>query len=131
MVVMLELYRHAQTLFGYEPSHFVFPACETANIDPTQPMKSWRTAWRRLTRAIKCSACGRLQDPAETYSKCHAVVSGLKSPFHGFRFHDLRHQAITELAQSRASDQTIMSPRKCFSTIPTFGWKRSETPSTH
>ena len=31
------------------------------------------------------------------------------SSFHGFRFHDLRHQAITELAESKASDQTIMS----------------------
>jgi hypothetical protein len=27
----------------------------------------------------------------------------------GLRFHDLRHQAITELAESQASDQTIMS----------------------
>ncbi len=32
----------------------------------------------------------------------------MKSPFHGFRFHDLRHQAITELAESKASDGTIM-----------------------
>jgi len=31
------------------------------------------------------------------------------SPFAGFRFHDLRHQAITELAESPASDNTIMS----------------------
>jgi Phage integrase family len=29
-------------------------------------------------------------------------------PPRGFRFHDLRHQAITELAESKASDQTIM-----------------------
>ena len=27
----------------------------------------------------------------------------------GFRFHDLRHHTITELAESQASDQTIMS----------------------
>ncbi len=27
----------------------------------------------------------------------------------GFRFHDLRHHAITELAESRASEQTIMA----------------------
>src|SRR5262249_12664204 len=27
----------------------------------------------------------------------------------GLRFHDLRHHAITELAESQASDQTIMS----------------------
>jgi hypothetical protein len=31
------------------------------------------------------------------------------SPFVGFRFHDLRHQAITELAEAKASDQTIQS----------------------
>ena len=33
----------------------------------------------------------------------------MKSPTAGLRFHDLRHQAITELAESQASDQTIMS----------------------
>jgi Phage integrase family len=32
-----------------------------------------------------------------------------KSPTAGLRFHDLRHHAITELAESQASDQTIMS----------------------
>jgi integrase len=45
-------------------------------------MRSWRSAWRGLTKA-----------------------AGLK----GFRFHDLRHQAITELAEIGLSDQTIMS----------------------
>jgi hypothetical protein len=35
-------------------------------------------------------------------------TKNVKSPFLGFRFHDLRHQAITELAESKASDQTIM-----------------------
>jgi integrase len=30
-------------------------------------------------------------------------------PFHGFRFHDLRHQAITELAEAGASDATLMA----------------------
>ena len=72
-------------------------------------MKSWRTAWRRLTRAIQCSECGLLQNPGESCSKCVADISRQKSPFAGFRFHDLRHQAITELAESKASDQTIMS----------------------
>jgi integrase len=107
--VILALYRRSQALGGFEPSHFLFPACETANIDPTRPMKSWRTAWRRLTRAIQCAACGLLQNPGEQCSKCEADIRKLKSPFTGFRFHDLRHQAITELAESKASDQTIMS----------------------
>ena len=46
------------------------------------PMKGWRSAWRTLTRK-----------------------AGLK----GLRFHDLRHHAITELAEMGLSDQTIMS----------------------
>jgi integrase len=32
-----------------------------------------------------------------------------RAPFRGLRFHDLRHLAITKLADSEASDQTIMS----------------------
>jgi integrase len=32
-----------------------------------------------------------------------------KAGLAGFQFHDLRHHAITELAESGASDQTIMS----------------------
>ena len=33
----------------------------------------------------------------------------IKSPLAGLRFHDLRHTAITKLAESQASDQTIMA----------------------
>jgi hypothetical protein len=55
---------------------------QTGHIDPTTHQKSWRSAWRTLRRE-----------------------AGLA----GFRFHDLRHHAITELAESGASDQTIMS----------------------
>ena len=107
--VILELYRRSQALGGTEPSHFLFPACETAHIDPTKAIKSWRTAWRRLTRAVECPACNLLQNPGETCAGCEASIAKLKSPFAGFRFHDLRHQAITELAESKASDSTIMS----------------------
>ncbi len=107
--VILELYRRSQALGAVEPSHFLFPACETAHFDPTRGIKSWRTAWRRLTRAVQCAGCGLLQNPGEACAGCKASIAKLKSPFEGFRFHDLRHQAITELAESKASDQTIMS----------------------
>lgn len=30
-------------------------------------------------------------------------------PFQGLRFHDLRHQAITEMAETGASDATLMA----------------------
>ena len=120
--VILALYRRSQGLGGFELGNFLFPAIKPdrkaqqtdesrrgkEKIDPTRPMKTWRTAWRRLTRAIQCPQCGLLQDPAERCSECKTDTSEVKSPFDGFRFHDLRHQAITELAESKASDQTIM-----------------------
>lgn len=120
--VILALYRQAQGLRNPEPGHYLFPAVRAARygeqqdskqqgkekIDPTRPLTTWRTAWRSLTRAIQCPQCGLLQTPAERCSGCDADTQDMKSPFHGFRFHDLRHQAITELAESKASDQTIM-----------------------
>jgi Phage integrase family len=74
-------------------------------------MSGWRSAWRSLTRSIHCPLCGKLQQPAETCAdtECKADIRGLKSPLHGLRFHDLRHHAITELAESQASERTIMS----------------------
>lgn len=36
-------------------------------------------------------------------------IGKVKSPLAGLRFHDLRHHAITELAESQASDQTVMA----------------------
>jgi integrase-like protein len=41
--------------------------------------------------------------------KCKSDIKGIRSPLQGLRFHDLRHHAITELAESQASDQTIMA----------------------
>jgi hypothetical protein len=67
--------------------------------------------WRHLTQAISCPVCGKLQDPADSCvaADCEADLKGIRSPLAGLRFHDLRHHAITELAESQASDQTIMS----------------------
>jgi integrase len=93
-------------------SHYVFGSCEHGNYDPTRPMRSWRTAWRNLTTAISCSSCGLLQRPTPVCrnTKCIADTKELISPLAGLRFHDLRHHAITELAESgEASEQTIMA----------------------
>src|SRR5881396_3670198 len=74
-------------------------------------MRNWRTAWRSLTRAVCCPACNTIQQPAAVCSneQCQASIRDLKSVYHGLRFHDLRHQAVTELAERGLSDQTIMS----------------------
>jgi len=79
---IMELWRRSQITGGCEPRHYVFPACENGNFDFSKPQKSWRSAWRSLRNA-----------------------AGLPT----LRFHDLRHHAITELAESQASDQTIMA----------------------
>jgi integrase len=76
------LYRRAAQIGAGQPDHYVFPACENGHIDPTVAQKSWRSAWRSLR-----------------------VAAGIPA----LRFHDLRHHAITELAESQASDQTIMA----------------------
>ena len=77
-----------------EPSHYVFAAFvpkfnfndtngySLTGCDPTKHINSWRTAWRSLTK---------------------------KAGLQGFRFHDLRHCAITSLAESGAADSTIMA----------------------
>ena len=40
---------------------------------------------------------------------CKADIGKVVSPTSGLRFHDLRHHAITELAEGQASEQTIRS----------------------
>ena len=82
VLALSELIDRLTKLGADRPESYLFPACENGHIDPTRPMKGWRTAWRSLTRA-----------------------AGLR----GLRFHDLRHHAITELAELDLSDQTIMS----------------------
>jgi len=82
---ILTLRRNAITLFGglLSPDWYIFPHAEgNTKPDPMRPMSTWRTAWRSLTK--------------------EAGLAGL-------RFHDLRHHAITELAESSTSEQTIMS----------------------
>jgi integrase len=109
--MVLRLRESAKGFNGIEPQHYIFPACEHGHVDPTRNQRSFRTAWRSLTRVIHCQACGKSQQPGKncTNGKCKASIQDVKSPLAGLRFHDLRHHAITELAESQVSDQTIMA----------------------
>jgi integrase len=82
IAALMEMRERAALLGDVLSGHFVFPACENGHVHPTRPQTSWRTAWRKLTRA-----------------------AGLPQ----LRFHDLRHQAITELAESQANEEIIRS----------------------
>ncbi len=75
------LVRWASRFPGAQPDHYVFPWCENRHLDPSRPTKGWRTAWR------------------------HALK---RAGFH-CRFHDLRVSCITKLAESQASEMTIMA----------------------
>jgi integrase len=111
MAAIQELFKRAEVVKGSDLNHFVFPACENGKLDPTKSQETWRTAWRKLTRTIECLACGRPQNPGRVCRNedCNADIRKVQSSTAGLRFHDLRHHAITELAESKASDQTIMA----------------------
>ena len=93
---LARLRRRAESFGSVEPSHYVFAAFvpkfkfsgkkvvdyNVTGFDPTRHVNSWRSAWRTLTK---------------------------KADLPGFRFHDLRHPAITQLAENGASDSTIMA----------------------
>jgi integrase len=77
---ILELQDRTEKLLAKRPlpDWYVFPHAEGGTKpDPTHAMSTWRTAWRRITR---------------------------EAGLHGLRFHDLRHHAITELAESATND---------------------------
>jgi len=77
---------------GAEPEHYVFPHEKYGlagndrkkcayEIIPTEPMHRWKVAWESARKTVN-------------------VVC---------RFHDLRHTFISQLAESQASDSTVMA----------------------
>lgn len=93
---LARLRARAESFGPVDTAHYVFAAFvpkftfsgkkvvdyNVTGFDPTKHVNSWRSAWRTLTK---------------------------KAGLPGFRFHDLRHCAITSLAESGAADSTIMS----------------------
>jgi len=76
------LHDTAKAIGPVDPEHYVFPwQGGKGIIDPTRPMKSWRSAWRSILNE-----------------------AGIKA-----RFHDLRHTAVTTMAEKGLPDLTIMA----------------------
>ena len=104
LAAILELRQRAKLFFGdsLSPDWYVFPGGEgqgpkigtnqaTVKPSPEKPVTTWRSAWQALRSA---AAKG---DP----EKGIPAMPGLAR----LRFHDLRHHAITELAETAASDR--------------------------
>lgn len=113
MAALARLLERAHALGSSEPEHYVFPACEERIIDPSRPQKSWRTAWRKLVRETARSV-GRdaAQEAIAHHPSLRVAIAAWKRasvPIRGLRFHDLHHQAITEMAEAGASDATLMA----------------------
>jgi integrase len=80
---LTQLVARAKRLGSTLPEHYLLPRrLATRTYDPTQHQLSWRSAWRRLTKA-----------------------AGQR----GLRFHDLRHHSITRLAEAGVPEQTLMA----------------------
>ncbi|HXS96457.1 MAG TPA: tyrosine-type recombinase/integrase [Candidatus Limnocylindrales bacterium] len=113
MASLARLLERAQAHDCSEPSHYVFPTCEHLTFNPLRPQKSWRTAWRKLVaetaRRAGRNAAREALNSGYGLRATIAVWKRAASPLKGLRFHDLRHQAITELAEGGASDATMMA----------------------
>ncbi|MDE3196413.1 MAG: tyrosine-type recombinase/integrase [Acidobacteriota bacterium] len=124
MAALARLLDRARAFGSSEPEHYVFPSCEHATkkanhpskvrgVDPARPQKSWRTAWRNLVSET-AARVGReaARDALEAGQGLRRTIAAWKAaaaPYAGLRFHDLRHQAITEMAEAGASDATLMA----------------------
>jgi len=81
--VLQKLKSKAETIAAADPEHYVFPwHGREQKIDPTRPITSWRSAWQSIRRAAGLS---------------------------GVRFHDLRHSAVTKLAEAGVADWIIQA----------------------
>jgi len=93
---LARLRTRAESFGLVDPAHYIFAGFvpkftfsgkkvigySVTGFDPTKHVNSWRSAWRTMPK---------------------------KAGLPGFRFHDLRHCSITALAESGASDSTIMA----------------------
>jgi integrase len=113
------LLERAQALGSTAPEHFVLPgfkyrskkADHGTGYDATRPQKTWRTAWRALVKEAGRRAGRKAAQEAigQGWRPGIAAWRRAAASFSGLRFHDLRHLAITKLAESEASDAVIMS----------------------
>jgi integrase len=110
IAALARLRHRAEATGATSAEHFVFPACENERIDPLRPQKTWRTAWRSLIKAAARQAGSEAATAAlQNETDPEAASRSASAAFAGLRFHDLRHQAITELAEAGASEATLMA----------------------
>lgn len=110
MAAFARLRKRAEIIGGGAPEHFVFPACENCNFDFEHHQKTFRTAWRSLVKATAKRAGVEAAERAVKSGADSEMARRVASkPFQGFRFHDLRHQCITEMAENGVPEAAMQS----------------------
>jgi len=131
MAAFARLRKRAETVGGGAPEHFVFPACENSSFDFEHHQKTFRTAWRSLVKAAAKRAGNEAAEHAtKSGADPEAARRSATKPFTGFRFHDLRHQSITEMAEAGVRKRQCRASRaiyrkRCWTTTLMFGWLRN------
>ncbi|MBM3735540.1 MAG: site-specific integrase, partial [Acidobacteria bacterium] len=108
MAALGKLRARSEAHGGGGPEHFVFPACENGIIEVGKPQAGFRTAWRSLVKAAARRAGDAAAD-GMTGPDAENARKRAERAFLGFRFHDLRHQAVTELAEAGVTDAAMQS----------------------
>jgi integrase len=113
LAAFARLLRRAEVGGGGAAEHFVFPGCENGALDFTRHQRSLHTAWRSLVKQAGTQA-GReaaraVLESGGRIGAAKAAWKGAAQAFRGFRFHDLRHQSITEMAEAGVPDAAIQS----------------------
>ncbi len=110
MAAFARLRKRAALAGGGAPEHFVFPACENGVFDFEQHQKTFRTSWRTLVKATAKRAGDKAAKLAvESEADPEAARQSAVKPFQRFRFHDLRHQSITEMDEAGIPEAAMQS----------------------
>lgn len=76
-----------------KPEHYLFPSQRSRKVDPTKPAKGWRSAWRSIRHKAAHDDEGEL------------IYPNLEN----VRFHDMRHCAVTVMAEAGLPAAVIMA----------------------
>jgi integrase len=110
MAGFARLRKRVEIIGGGAPEHFVFPACENSSFDFEHHQKTFRTAWRSLVKATaKRTGDAAAEEASKAGTDSEAARRSAMKPFTGFRFHDLRHQSITEMAENGVPEAAMQS----------------------
>ncbi len=110
LAAFARVFRRSEAFGGGLPEHPVFPACENSEIDFARHQKTFRTAWRSLVKeTIKQAGDAAAKEAADAGEDQERARLRAAQPFQKFRFHDLRHQSITEMAEAGVPDAAMQS----------------------